>query len=88
MTDTLSQASHHISVARRKGGLESLYENSSGVCHSEPSTALAANLEHKLLSSLAVVLGPCDAGEDALRQAMTDASLAPSCPFLSLVPVL
>jgi hypothetical protein len=47
----------------------------------------AAHDGQKLRSSLAVVPEACEAGEDVDRQAMTDAELVPSCPFLSVVPV-
>jgi hypothetical protein len=58
-------------------------------CHilSVYSRSAAHNLQ-KLGQSLAVVPRACDPGEDVVRQAMADAGLVPSRPFLSLVPVL
>jgi hypothetical protein len=44
-------------------------------------------MEQKLGQGFAMVENACDAAEDVVRQAMTDAELVPSCPLLSLVPV-
>ena len=70
-----------------EGGAEQVAEKLLSAVILSIDSLSAAHDRQKLNSSLAVGCEACEAGEDAVRQAMTDAELVPSCPFLSLVPV-